>query len=140
MLFRSSLEARGERERLGGWLAEMGPHAGTRVVEDHQFWAYFAHRFGLELVATLEPFPGIAPSTRQLTRVVETVRAEQIPLILSTTYFDPRHAQWVAERTGARVVPLAHQAGAREGADSYLDAIDYNVRQVATALASGSAR
>jgi zinc/manganese transport system substrate-binding protein len=130
----AELSARGQLDLLGGWLAEMRPYAGTRAVEDHQFWAYFAHRFGIELVATLEPFAGVAPSTRQLARVVEMIRAEKIPLILSTTYFDPRHADWVAERTGARVVLLAHQAGARSGADGYLGAIDYNVRQVVTAL------
>jgi zinc/manganese transport system substrate-binding protein len=132
--FDAELRARDHTERLGGWLAQMRPYAGTRAIEDHQFWAYFAHRFGIELVTTLEPYPGIAPSTRQLARVVETIRAEKIPLILSTAYFDPRHAHWVAERTGARVVLLAHQAGARSSADGYLGAIDYNVRQVVTAL------
>jgi zinc/manganese transport system substrate-binding protein len=130
----AELSARGHADRLGGWLAQMRPYAGTRAVEDHQFWAYFANRFGIDLVTTLEPFPGIAPSTRQLSEVVETIRAEKIPLILSTTYFDPRHAEWVAKRTGARVVLLAHQAGARSGADGYLGAIDYNVRQILAAL------
>jgi zinc/manganese transport system substrate-binding protein len=130
----STLRAREEESLLGGWLGQMRPHSGTRAVEDHQFWAYFAHRFGIELVATLEPFPGIAPSARQLAGVVEKMRSERIPLILSTAYFDPRHAHWVAERTGARVVLLAHQAGARSGAEGYLEAIDYNVRQVVTAL------
>lgn len=130
----STLEAGGEQALLGGWLGRMRPYAGTGAVEDHRFWAYFAGRFGLELEATLEPFPGIAPSARQLARVVEKVRAEKIPLILSTTYFDPQHAEWVAEQTGAQVVHLAHQAGARPGAEGYLGAIDYNVRQIVEAL------
>jgi ABC-type Zn uptake system ZnuABC Zn-binding protein ZnuA len=103
-------------------------------VEDHKLWEYFARRFGLELVGTLEPKPGIAPTTSHLEQIVQIVQARGVGLILASPYFDPRHARWVAERTGARIVELAHQAGAREGAVGYLGAVDYNVRALAGAL------
>jgi ABC-type Zn uptake system ZnuABC Zn-binding protein ZnuA len=119
-----------------GWLGSL-PAPGTLAVEDHQLWAYFARRFGLELVARLEPRPGIAPTTRHLGEVVELVKRREIPLILASVYFDPRHARWVSERTGATVVPLAHQPGARDGTPDYLSAIDYNVRAVAHVLVGG---
>ena len=124
----------GEAERLGGWLGALHPFAGTRVVQDHRLWPYFARRFGLEPVAELEPKPGIAPTTAHLAEVIERVRALEVPVILASPYFDPRHARRVAEQTGARVVVLAHQVGAREGTDGYLEMVDYNVRQVAQAL------
>jgi ABC-type Zn uptake system ZnuABC Zn-binding protein ZnuA len=127
------LAAEGE-PALGGWLGTLRGFAGTRAVEEHQFWIYLANRFGLVLITTLEPFPGITPTTRHLQGVVETMKTEQVPVVLSTAYFDPRHARWVAERSGARVVPLAHQAGARAGTEGYLDTIGYNVDQLAQAL------
>lgn len=126
---------RGAAQARGGWLANLRPADGPLAVEDHRFWAYFARRFGIELVGELEPHPGIAPTTRHLGEIVAVVRAREVPLILSTAYFDRDHAEWVAERTGARVVALAHQPGAREGTDDYLTTVDYNVRQVAEALA-----
>ena len=86
-------------------------------------------------MATLEPLPGIAPTTRHLAEVVETMKQDHVGLILSSVYFDPRHASWVAERTGARIVALAHQVGAREGTADYLSTIDYNVRALEAALA-----
>ena len=49
-------------------------------------------------------------------------------------YFDPRHARLVADRTGARVVTLAHQVGALRGTDDYLATVDRNVRALAEAL------
>ncbi|UCE85429.1 MAG: zinc ABC transporter substrate-binding protein [Deltaproteobacteria bacterium] len=128
------LEAQGESDRLAGWLGAMRAHAGTEAVQDHKLWPYFARRFGLSLVATLEPRPGIAPTTRHLGAVVEQIRERGIPLILSSPYFDPRHARWVAERTGAHVVPMAPQVKAREGADDYRSTIDYNVREVLRGL------
>jgi ABC-type Zn uptake system ZnuABC Zn-binding protein ZnuA len=135
------LEERGEASRLGGWLGAVRPLRGTKTAEEHQLWVYFARRFGLVLVVRLEPFPGIAPTTRHLGTVVETMRAQQVPFILTSAYFDPRHARWVAERSGARIVPLAHQSGARPGAeDGYLAATAYNVQTLVDSMgASGAA-
>jgi zinc/manganese transport system substrate-binding protein len=114
--------------RLGGWLAAVGSGPRRRAVEDHRAWIYFAERFGIELVAALEPLPGIAPTTRHLQQVVERMRAEGVSLILATPYFSPRHAEFVAQRTGARIVELAHQVGSRPGTDDYLSMVDFNVR------------
>jgi zinc/manganese transport system substrate-binding protein len=119
---------------LGGWLGALG--AGTsrrKAVEDHRAWTYFAERFGIELVAALEPLPGIAPTPRHLGEVIERMRREGVGLILATPYFAPRHAELVADRTGARIVELAHQVGSRPGADDYLATIDHNVRALVEA-------
>jgi len=120
----------------GGWLGTLRSARGARAVEDHKLWEYFARRFGLVPVATLEPLPGVAPTTGHLAEIVAQMEREKVGLILSSVYFDPRHASWVAERTGARIVPLAHQTGARDGAGDYLATLDYNVRALAEALGS----
>ena len=114
---------------LGGWLGAVRPHAGRNAVQDHRLWPYFARRFGLELIETLEPLAGIPPTSRHLTVVVERVRAEGAAGILASPYFDPRHARWVSEKTGVPVLPMAHQPGARGETSDYIATIDYNVRQ-----------
>ena len=113
---------------LEGWLGAIAAGAPRKAVEDHRAWTYFARRFGVELVAALEPLPGIAPTTRHLRAVVEQMRAEGVGLILATAYFSPAHAEFVARETGARVVPLAHQVGSRPGTDHYRAMVDANVR------------
>jgi len=118
---------------VGGWLGAVGTGPRRKAVEDHRAWIYLAERFGLELVAALEPLPGIAPTTRHLQEVVERMRADGVELVLATPYFSLRHAEFVAKQTGARIVELAHQVGSRPGTDDYLATVDYNVR----ALASG---
>ena len=62
------------------------------------------------------------------------MQTQGVKIILASAYYDPRHAQFVAQNTGARVVPLANQVGAREGTSDYISMVDYNVRQLATAL------
>jgi zinc/manganese transport system substrate-binding protein len=116
---------------LGGWLASIGTGPRVKAVEDHRAWVYLAERFGLELVAALEPLPGIAPTTRHLQDVVARMRAEGVSLVLATAYFSPRHAEFVARETGARIAELAHQVGSRPGCNDYLATVDHNVRALA---------
>lgn len=128
------LEARGQRELLGGWLGKMAPHFGTKAIDDHPIWSYFAQTFGLMIVGHLEPLPGVPPTTRHLGEIVELMRIQDIRLVLASAYYDPRYARFVAEKTGAKVLRMANQVGAVPEAATYLDAVSYNVDQVAGAL------
>ncbi|PWB79276.1 MAG: hypothetical protein C3F08_07145 [Candidatus Methylomirabilota bacterium] len=128
------LKGQGEETLLGGWLEKMLPYSGTKVVADHNLWPYFARRFGIVVVAFMEPKPGIPPTTRHLSKLVDRMRAEKVQTVLTAPYYDPRHAQFIAKQTGARIVNLAHQVGARTGTDDYLAMIDYNVKAIAAVL------
>ena len=128
------LDGQGDAALLGGWLAALRPHAGTKVVTEHDGWSYFLRRFGLQGAGFLEPIPGVPPTTSHLGAIIERMRAEQIAVVLTTVYYDPRYARFVAEKTDAAVVPVAHQVGARPGTGDYLSMTDYNVRQIAAAL------
>jgi zinc/manganese transport system substrate-binding protein len=128
------LKQQGDDGNLGGWLGMMLPYYGTKVVADHNVWPYFARRFGVVIVGFMEPKPGIPPTTRHLSELVNTMRAEQVKLVVWVPYYDPRHAQFISRNTGATVVNMAHQVGARPGTDDYISMIDYNVRSLAAAL------
>jgi len=128
------LQQQGDDGRLGGWLAMLAPYYGTKVVADHNAWPYFARRFGISIVGVMEPKPGIPPTTKHLGDLVNVMRAERVSTVLAVPYYDPRHAQFLAQNTGAQVVSMAHQVGARAGTDDYLDMIAYNVRQLVGAM------
>ena len=131
------LDSQDDTALLGGWLSALRPHAGAKVVTEHDGWSYFLERFGLQVFAFLEPIPGVPPTTSHLGAVIEQMRAEQVGVVLTTAYYDPRYARFVSEKTGAAVVPVAHQVGARPGTGDYLSMSDYNVKQLAAALDAG---
>ncbi len=131
------LKEQGEESLLGGWLVLMLPYRGAMVVDDHNMWPYFARRFGIEVIGHMEPKPGIPPTTSHLRELVQRMKVEGVKVVLAAPYYDPRHARFISENTGARVVNLAHQVGAREDTDTYLAMLDYNVRQLATSLGGG---
>lgn len=131
------LAQQGQRGLLGGWLGAMAPYYGLTVVDDHNMYPYFARRFGLKVFDHMEPTPGIAPTTKHLMELVHEMEAKHISVILSAPYYDPRHAKFLAQQTGATIIPFAHQAGSRPGTDEYLAFVDYNVRQLVSAAAHG---
>lgn len=126
------LDRHGEADALGGWLRALAPYRGARLAADRPVWSAFARRFGLEIVAVLEP-GGAAPPP--LDEVVETLRRERVGVVLVSADADPRRAAAVADRTGARVLAMAEQVGARPGASDYVSTIGFDVRQVAAGLA-----
>ncbi len=128
------LKSQGEESLLAGWFGLMMPYRSAKVVADHNLWPYFARRFGLSVIGFLEPKPGLPPTTKHLNELIDGMRAQGVRVILANPYFDPRFAQFVAERTGARVVSMAHQVGARAGTNDYISMVDYDVRQLAAAL------
>ncbi len=134
----SFLKSQGQEELLGGWLGAMLPHYGAKVVDDHNLWPYFAKRFGLKVIAHLEPKPGIQPTTQHLGEVVKLMHDEGVRVVLANAYYDPRHAQFVASQSGATVVSMAHQGSARPGTDDYISMVDYNVTQLVKALEKGT--
>lgn len=128
------LKEQGEETLLGGWLGRMLPHIGAKAVGDHNQWPYFSDRFGIVMVGFLEPKPGVSPTTKHLGEIIAMMRKEAVRIILKSSYFDPRPARFVSDKTGARIVELAHQTGAIDGAEGYIGMIDFNVSRVIEAL------
>jgi len=115
------------------WLAALGPYRGTPVVAYHKSWVYFTEAMGLRIVAHLEPKPGIPPSAAHVLRVVQTMRAGRVPLLLQEEYYPDRTAKLAAEKAGARVLVLPGGARLDRG-ESYLTRMETLVTRVVAAL------
>jgi zinc/manganese transport system substrate-binding protein len=133
----SFLQSEGRLPALGGWLGAALPYRGAKAVGDHNAaWAYLAAVYGVELVASLEPIAGVVPSTAHLRSLIERMQAERVRVIFSSAYYEPRYADFVARETGAAILPLANQGGARPGTDDYMAYMEYNVRTLVDGLKS----
>jgi zinc/manganese transport system substrate-binding protein len=119
---------------LTGWTRTLEPFRGAPVVVYHREWAYLLARFGIRQVDTVEDRPGIPPSPGHLVQLIRRMRDERIRVILVSAWNDRRTAERVAAEAGAKVVLLAHGAGALKGTQTYFDFFDFNVRTLAGAL------
>jgi zinc/manganese transport system substrate-binding protein len=120
--------------KLTEWQAQLAPFRGARIVTYHRDFVYLAARFGLEVAATLEERPGIAPSPSHIAAVIATMRTQNARVILVQPYQNRRTAETVARQTGATVLDMPQQPGVAANTDSYFDLMDYLVRTLAGAL------
>jgi len=120
--------------RLVEWQKQLEPYRGSTLVTYHKDFVYFAERFNLEIVETLEPKPGIAPSPAHLAQVISTMRARKTRVILVQPYQNRRTAETVARRTNAVVLDMPQQPGAIKNITTYFELMDHLVQTLAAAL------
>jgi ABC-type Zn uptake system ZnuABC Zn-binding protein ZnuA len=119
---------------LARWRAALAPYRGARVVAIHDSWPYFAARFGLTVVATVEPEPGVPPPPAVIGALVERMRAGGVRVVIAEPYADASLVRRLTEATGARAVTLVPSVGGDRAADDYVALFDLNVERLVNAL------
>ncbi len=118
--------------RMKAWNEKLRPLRGAAFIEHHDAWTYFAHRFGLRIVARLEPAPGLAPTPSHLARVIGIGRREHVGLVVARPA-NADVAEKVARAIGGKtaILPLSStKKGRYKGYFHYMD-------QVVDAFAAG---
>lgn len=117
------------------WQRQLAPFRGAKIVTYHKDFVYFANRFGLSIIDELEPKPGIAPSPSHLASVIGAMRRQGVRVILVQPYQNRKTAETVARQTGAAVLDMSQQPGARPNTATYTDMMDNLVATLTSALA-----
>jgi ABC-type Zn uptake system ZnuABC Zn-binding protein ZnuA len=133
----------GELEALDAWImAQVNtlPPERRKLVTTHDTFAYFAERYGFEVIGTVLPTSteGASPSAQALAALVEAVRAEGVPAVFAETVSNNSLLDQVAREAGVEIVTLHTDALGPEGSGSgtYLEMMRSNVSAIVTALGS----
>ncbi len=134
--FQSNLEAFQKKldGKLEEWQALMQPYGGVKIVAFHNSWPYFDERFGFDIIAFIEPKPGIPPSPKHLAEVITKMNQTGAKVIIIEPYYSKKACELVASKTGAEVVELATAVDGLPGVKSYFDVFDYNLKKLAAAF------
>ena len=125
-------EYQGEKliEKLGGWLKQMEPFRGKKIVAYHKNWVYFIETFDLEIVGYIEPKPGIPPSAKHVQHMIQTIQDQNIKLMLVASYFEKSSARMIEDKTGIKAVYLPlFVEGIPEVNDNF-QLVDYWIDQI----------
>jgi ABC-type Zn uptake system ZnuABC Zn-binding protein ZnuA len=117
---------------LDGWVAKMKPFEHAKIVIYHRSWPYFFHRFNLDDAAELEPKPGIPPGPGHILEVINTMKAQNVKVILMEPFYDKRDADAVAEKTGAKVLVVPNSVDSQ--VKDYIAMLDNVVIKLSDAL------
>jgi len=91
--------------------ADMQMCKTKKVVQYHQLFNYFLERYNIKSYGTIEPLPGISPSSKHTIWLINTIKDEKVKVILQDIYHEKRTAHFIADKTGARVALIPHDLG-----------------------------
>ncbi len=99
----------------------------------HGSFGYFAKRYGLTIVAVIEPFPGSTPTGVYIEKVLVVVRQKKIGALFREPQLDPKPAQIIADE--AKIpLGLLDPVGGGADTDTYEKMIRFNVAALAKVL------
>jgi len=110
---------------------------GTKIVTYHKSWVYLADWLGFEVVATLEPKPGIPPTSKHIAQVLAVGRKAGVKLVLQESYYPDKTSKLVAKKIPAIVISLPGGADLKRG-ESYIDGMELLVKALAAALVTST--
>jgi zinc/manganese transport system substrate-binding protein len=116
------------------WLAELAPYKGAKIITYHSSWPNFTKHFGLNTVGFVEPKPGIPPSPSHTLELINLMKDQKVKVILMEPYFDQKTPEFIAQKTGAKVVVMYPSVGGAPGIDDYLKVFDRDVADLLKAL------
>jgi ABC-type Zn uptake system ZnuABC Zn-binding protein ZnuA len=117
-----------------GWQADLATIKGKPVVAWHTSWRYFAEYNGMDIVAFMEPKPGVPPSPSHLYEVIQAVKRTGAKAIVMEPFYDRKVADLVAKQTGIKVLILPPSVGGARGIDDYIQLMQSDMSQLAAAV------
>ena len=116
------------------WQADLAKIKGQPVVAWHTSWRYFAEYNGMNIVGFMEPKPGVPPSQSHLAGLIQTMKQTGAKVIVMEPFYDRKMADFVASKTGAKVLILPPSVGGSKGLDDYIALMTHDIHQLAAAL------
>ena len=103
---------------LQKWKQEAETLRGKNVVVYHKSWSYLTDWTNMNVAASLEPKPGLPPTTSHLENVLQTLKNKKVDAILVAPFEDDEAAKWLAEKSGIKILRLPYTVGGSHNAQT----------------------
>jgi ABC-type Zn uptake system ZnuABC Zn-binding protein ZnuA len=119
------------------------PPAQRKLVTTHDALGYYADRYGLDVVGAVIPSLSTQAqaSAGEVTKLVDTIRREQVKAIFAESSVNPKIEQVVADQAGATIgnALWADTLGPKgSDGETYLKSIASNTRAIVDGLSGGA--
>jgi zinc/manganese transport system substrate-binding protein len=85
---------------------------GISVIEYHRNMDYLFNRYQINVIDTMEPLPGIPPTTKHLLDLMEKIKQHQVAYIIHDTYHSKKCSEFLSEKTGIPYIVMPHDVEA----------------------------
>ena len=114
--------------KIREWEVMARPLKGVKFISYHADFTYFADRFGLDYVGTIEFKPGIEPTAAHLVELMQNMKTGGVKIVLREPHFGEKVPNQIANEVGGLVVKLPIMVGGVPEVKTYFDLIEYNLR------------
>ena len=118
------------QQHMKVWEEKLKPLKGEKVVEYHKIFDYFFNRFGFSIMGTIEPLPGIPPTTKHIADVEKLIEREQVKFIFQDVYNPQDASSYLSKRLNVKLIVLPHDVGAVKEADNVFTVFDEIIRRI----------
>ena len=125
---------------IARWESKAAPLKGRNVVVHHDSWVYLEDWLGLKQVGTLEPKPGVPPTSSHLASLIAVTKASDTLVIISAAYQDPKAGNWLSQRTGVPALTLPFTVGGDSQAKDLFTLYDDTIDLLLGTLKTGTAQ
>lgn len=119
---------------LARWEKAAAPLRGTAVLVHHASFVYLTHWLGLKEVGTLEPKPGVEPTSGHLGGLLARQQSAPARMVLRAAYQQDGPSQWLAGKTGMPAVLLPYTVGGTPEAKDLFGLFDDTVQRLLKGL------
>jgi zinc/manganese transport system substrate-binding protein len=103
---------------------------GLRLASHHRSFSYLAAWLDLDVVATLEPKPGVPASGAQLATLLEQLTPNPPAGVIRTPYENEKPSEWLAERLSFPALILPFTIGGKDEVVDLFTLFDESIRML----------
>jgi zinc/manganese transport system substrate-binding protein len=117
-------------EKLKTWEMQLVRLKGMKVIEYHKLYDYFLRRYELNRAGTIEPIPGIPPTSKHIAELGKQIEQQKIDFIFQDVYHSKDASEHLAKRSGVKLIIMPHDVNAVKEANSIFTLFDEIVRRL----------
>lgn len=122
------------KQAITRWEQQAAVLKGKTVVSYHKDWIYLLNWLEMQLVATLESKPGIAPSAGRLADLKAILKQQPATMVLYASYQSNKAAKWLSDEMHIPLVELPYTVGANEHAKDLISLYDNTIQRLLSAV------
>lgn len=112
------------------WSGKLEKCRGMRVIEYHKNYDYLIRRFGMQLIGTVEPLPGIPPTSKHIADLDKILQTSKVECVLHDVYHPDDASRYLSGKHNVKLIILPHDVGAVNEAEGIFSLFDEIVRRL----------
>jgi zinc/manganese transport system substrate-binding protein len=120
-------------QKMEEWKRQTASWKGKQVITYHKSLSYVADWTGLEVMANVEPKPGIPPSSRYVDELIDKTKGWQVKAILMEEFYPKKLPEYLSQKTNIPLIMIPTDVG-EEGIKDYFELIDELIKKIGQSM------